>query len=108
MKNINFNNKYGSAELEVVGEYVPVCGLHSRDVPAEFKFSLDTAEQLALITENRRIQIIFEYPSMKRAFLIVHKSASIAAVARIVNLDFFSGVDAAKVLKEDRSYLAGL
>lgn len=94
-----YENKYGFLELEVVGDYKPVETIYSRDVSEACLFTIDEAEQIALITGNFGIQISFASPNFKRAFVIRHESFGIAAVCRIKRLMFDGAINAQEELE---------
>lgn len=97
---INFKNEYGSATLEIDGEFKAIKDLgRVRDLPEEFIFSIDDAEKLALISENRYIQISFDSSNLRRCAVIVHDSASTGAWAKIKELNFKEGIDAQEELR---------
>ena len=48
--------KYGTVEFELI-ELKPVSKIISKDIPADCMFSWDVAEQIALITDNRGVQV---------------------------------------------------
>jgi len=87
---IDYANRYGRLTLVLTTDFVPVSSIHGRDLPDEVRFrGFDTAEQIALITDNRRLQIAFVHPlSAEIGFVIVHNSPSTAAVARIDRLEY--------------------
>lgn len=95
---ITYSNKYGCVELEIVGEYTHVSTFHANMINSEFFFTIDEAEKLALITENNRLQVCFDPKSLKRAYVIVHKSSSVAALTRIKSMKFYDGINATNEL----------
>lgn len=99
-KTIEFKNKYGSLTLEVVSDFVKVKDLGLvKDLPEDQKFSMETAEQIALITDNRGIQIVFDSTNIKIASVAVHDSVSTAAWAKIKHIDFDEKIDATEELR---------
>ena len=97
---INFNNRYGKLELEMVGNCIDVGTIRGEDLPEDLKFSLAIAEQVALITENKSIQIVFErmLPRVK-AYVVVHRNSVLATPARIRTIDFYPEVVPSEELK---------
>lgn len=88
-----YQNRYGSVELETIEEYRHVSTVYGKDVPPEVVYSLSTAEQLVLITENRHIQIGIIFPLQReQVYILKHASASQVALCRIVSLKFVSNV----------------
>lgn len=101
---MDYKNKYGSLTLELAGPYQAVSSIHSKDVDPQLLFSIDEAEKIALITGNVDIQLCFCSADRSKAFVIHHQSGSVAAVCKLVNLDFDKGVNATSVLARPDSY----
>lgn len=93
---IKYKNNYGQLELELVSEYIPVSTIKGSNISDSLKFSLETAEQIALITENRKIQICI--PLDWKVYVIIHNSPSTAAIAKIKSLDFIADITPAEEL----------
>jgi hypothetical protein len=87
-----WSNRYGTLEVEPVGEVQAVSGIRGTDVDDDLKFDVDTAEKIVLITENRRCQIAVSSVRGNGSYLLVHTSCSMAAVVKIVSLEFTDGV----------------
>lgn len=102
----SFENKYGKLVLQVVGPYQEVSTLHSKEFDKSCFFTIDEAEKIALITGNAGIQLGFPMwdPTHKTAYVIHHSSASVAALCRIVSLEFVKDVNAREVLARPDSY----
>lgn len=91
-----FKNKYGSLRF-FVGAKQQISDLCSADFPDGVFFDLETAEKIALITENRKIQIGFQ--NLKKAYLIYHFSTSEVGLCTIQELDFSSHVIPSKEIE---------
>lgn len=91
-----YENKYGRVEIEVVGSPSPVNSFHAKDIDSDYFFSLEDAEKIALITENRHIQIGFS-PKFD-GYLLYHSSPSTAALCKVVNVSFGSDFNAREEL----------
>lgn len=89
-----WSNRYGTLVVAPVTEVQAVGGIRGADMRDELKFDLETAEKIALITDNRRCQISGDFKRGGRYYLLVHVSCSRVAVVRIVSLDFADGVSA--------------
>ncbi len=90
---IKYQNKYGTLELLPL-DYRHVSEIRHKDVPADLKFDTTTVEQIALITDNRRIQLVPNYPANLHEWMVCHHNApDTCAVCRIVSIDFVSDVD---------------
>lgn len=94
----HWENKYGRLVAEVVGPYRNVGEIRGKDIGAEYLFSLDKAEQIVLITENRRVKVCFLEMPPRLGYLLHHQSTSVAAVCRVAILEFDQKVNAADVL----------
>lgn len=94
MERIVYENKYGRLEIEVVGAYRAVGLIRCRDLDPSLSFTIDQAEQISLITDNRGIQVCFQAPEYQHVFLLHHESSGLAAECRIVNLQFTARVNA--------------
>ena len=93
-----YENKYGRLEFKIVAPYQKVSTINSKDIDDSLFFTIDDAEKIALITENRHIQIVFCYPNLKKAYLLHHSSCSVCAPCKIISLDFDNNIDARAVL----------
>jgi hypothetical protein len=88
MNTITFANKYGQVELKPVTAYMPVNQINSKMLPSGCTFSIDTAEQIALITDNKHLQMSFIPGNMRVCYIMHHDSASVAAVCEVSSLIF--------------------
>ena len=75
---IQYENKYGTLELEPL-EYRHVSTVLHATTPDDLKFDFETAERIALITENRHIQLAFVTKPC-RALVVHHESPDTVAV----------------------------
>ena len=83
---LTFKNKYGTLVIEPVGEVVYVRDIHGKDTPKELWFDMDTAEKIALITENWHVQLCIH--SLKEVYLIAHTACEKAFRVKIVTLEY--------------------
>ena len=85
------HKKYGTLTLKRVTSYMNVGQFHSSKVPADCFFSAEEAEKIALITENRRVQLC---PVMDKIgtsmpfYLVVHSSASEACLVQPIEINY--------------------
>jgi hypothetical protein len=94
MQTISYQNNYGTLVLEPVSEYRSVDGIRSDIVPENSRFyGIDVAEKVALITENRRIQIAFQMPLTRNSFgyILHHDSPNTCAICRISSMEYVGG-----------------
>lgn len=86
---LNFKNRYGWLSLSLVSDVRPVSDIHGADIDGRHKFSLDLAEQIVLITDNRGIQICpVKEGAIWLCYVIAHASPSTAAVARVEAINY--------------------
>ena len=98
-----YTNQYGHLVLEPVTDIMPISQI--RAIP-EHMFDINTAEQIATITENRGIQISFVNwegnNEDKLFYVILHDSPSTGAVARVKEIDYRLNIPARDVIEYSR------
>lgn len=100
-----YNNYYGKLILEETGELLKVSEIRGINLPDELKFSLDIAEKIALITENRGIQISGEFhKNPPKMYVIMHVSPSTGYIGKIVSLEFNSDINPTEELAKFAKY----
>ena len=99
-----YKNKYGQLELEVMGEYRAVSTIHCRDIEDSYSFGLDDSEKIVLITGGVDIQLCFTIGNLNKVFLIHHRSASMAAVCRVISLQFNRDINETRELARPNPY----
>jgi len=94
---VNFKNSFGALKISFVTDFMPV-GEISQNMPevSSNLFDVETAEKIALITDNKNVQIGMCYPLNGQAYLIYHSSASVAAVCKIESISFPCAVSPAE------------
>jgi hypothetical protein len=86
---VRYSNRFGTAEVTPVTPFMPVSSIRKTHPQAqENTFDLTTAEKIALITENRGIQLCPHFPIDGLAYLVLHDSPSMAAICRVNIEDF--------------------
>lgn len=96
--NTQFENRFGSVSFRPIAEVTHVKNIRGADLDARCMFDVETAEKIALITENRRIQICpYKGADGWRCYVVLHESESTAAVAEIEGLNYTGGVPAAEI-----------
>lgn len=96
MKAVLFQNEFGSLRVTPVTDFVPVRDIRKTNPHAMANtVDMETAEKIALITKNRKVQICFRYPLDGLAYLVLHDSPSTAAYCQ-VQIDNFSCEGAAR------------
>ena len=101
---IAYNNEYGNLEFELfdIEGFREVGEISSENIDNNLFFDIDIAEQIALITQNVRVQVGFVFPTNGKAYLIYHQSSNMGAVCKITKLEFTSKVNPT----EEIEYLA--
>jgi hypothetical protein len=93
---LNYQNKYGSLTLAPVTDVMHVNEIRGVNIDSQYKFDIKAAEQIALITDNRGVQLApIKEPEGWRVYVVVHETPETAAVAKIVELVYI-GKDSAK------------
>lgn len=83
-----FSNHFGRAVLTPVTPVMAVSAISAASCPEAMahRIDLNIAEQLALISENRGIQVCFA--SFDVVYVIAHESPSTAAICAVTITDF--------------------
>lgn len=95
---LHFKNGYGTLTLKLVSAVMPVDSIRGADIADAYKFDLHTAEKVALITGNRRIQI--GGTNAHDCYVVAHESTSTAAIACIETMNYVGGVPAKELYRE--------
>lgn len=83
---MNYSNKYGTAVLTPLGSIIHVSDIVGSDVvDAGYGFDTDTAEKLALITENVRLQPSFNM-ARRQWYVVYHHTSNTVQVCRLDEL----------------------
>lgn len=98
---VRFANRFGVAEITPVTESMPIGDIRkTHPMALANTFDIETAEQIALITENRRIQICPRFDPMDgMAYLVLHDSPSSASICSVKVLEFVCGTTPAKMIE---------
>lgn len=96
---LDFQNRYGRLTLKLVSDVRPVKGIRGVDIDDCHKFDMDTAEKIALITDNRGIQLC--YGAGARLYVVAHDTPSTCAVARIETMSYV-GQNPAQEIRDAR------
>lgn len=79
-----FTNRFGSVLVTPMTDFMPLAGIRKTHPMAMANaFDMTTAEQIALVTENRGVQVCVHYPLDGLAYLVLHDSPSTAAICRV-------------------------
>ena len=95
----HYSNEYGQLTVEKISEIMPIKQI-SRELPSfpstDIAFDIKTAERIALITENRGVQIcFFKETNNHRAYLIASDTTGKnACYVRISSLNYSSREEA--------------
>lgn len=89
---LRYSNRYGRLALETSKVPQHISTISGKSVPEDWKFSIEVAEQIALITDNKHMQLASPYPVKKEGwYLCVHISSSIIYLARVHSMDYIGG-----------------
>jgi hypothetical protein len=95
---VHFSNEFGVVELVPVMEFMTISNINkTHPMVQQNSFDLETAEKIALITENKGIQIccILE---LNTAYLVLHNSSSTAAICKVIIKSFLSTEKPSEIL----------
>jgi hypothetical protein len=92
-----YTNRFGEVELIPVTEFMPISEISrdKLDIVDEVSVSIDMAEKVVLITDNRRMSMSFHYPFQpedRATYALKYSCSNRAAVCR-VNLKSFKSED---------------
>lgn len=97
-------NKFGSVAFRLVSDVLPVGDIRGADIESAHKFDIDTAEKIALITENGRVQICpVKEPGGWRFYVVLHATESTAAVAAIDSMHY-TGANPRQEIRNARTW----
>lgn len=97
---INYKNKYGELEIETITEAMPVSTvLVSMVEQVNACFDLETAEKIALITDNKKIQIGIDGET-KKCYLVYHYTTSLVSICKINRLVYVGGIPKEEIEEE--------
>ena len=98
-----YANKFGAVSFATVSDVVSVNDVHGKDVDPAHMFDIETAEKIALITDNRRIQLCpFKTAQGWRMYVVLHETPSTVAVAVIESMTY-TGRDPKRELQAART-----
>jgi hypothetical protein len=85
-------NKYGSVEFETISDYLPIKEINGKNIPDEYKLSMDLAEQIVLITDTSPYGHVtlsaFPIDTVYPMMLILYGSPNTAAYCKVRNVKF--------------------
>ena len=99
---IKIENEYGSVVLTPVTDYMPISMVSATKLPIvnDHLFTMEDGEAIALITDNRMVQISFpfnsdkEHPNRWSGYLMHHQSASVVCVCKVKVIYIENGLSA--------------
>lgn len=104
-----YSNKYGSVVFEQIENYHSVREISSKDYDESLFFNIETGEQIALITENDKIQLSCVWKNGKltdKMYIIHHASPSLGAVCKLIDIKFDTTISAENELEKLNKYKA--
>ena len=97
-----FENEYGQLIVQPISDFMNVRDITHDLLTDECFFNMKTAEKIALITENKIMQIAFK-PDLSAAYMIMHNTPHTAAACEIINLIFSKKVKPEKEIESLRT-----
>ena len=89
---LSYSNKYGQLELGLTETPQHISTVSRKSIPEDWKFNTETAEQIALITDNRHMQLVPPWPVKDEGwYLCVHESSSMVYLAKVVSISYKGG-----------------
>ena len=99
---VHFRNRFGSASVTPIAEPLAINGLSSSNPIAQANMiDMETAEKLALISDNKRIQILFEAPFSGRAFVVLHGTPKTSVAICRVRINAFACAKSPSAMLEE-------
>lgn len=84
-----FENRHGRVVTEDITDVIPIKGVRVANFDPADSFDLTKAEQVALITRDERIQLMFDPLNMlNRWMLLLHTDVSDVIVLRVVECEY--------------------
>lgn len=97
-----FSNKHGSVTLEAVAESQPVKAFRRSDAPPECLLTWDEIEQIALITDQVRLQPLVGPDLVNKAQAFIrHDTTSSAGWVKVVELNYTGKLSAQDQIEAD-------
>jgi hypothetical protein len=101
----DFANEFGTLQFRPLSEPQPIAGIRGATLDAACTFDLETAEKVALITENRRVQVApFKTPAGWRFYAFLHETVNTGAVAQIESLEYIGGTPSNEIEKARKDF----
>ncbi len=98
----HFTNKHGTVTLEAVTESQPVNTIYLKDAPTSCRISWDELEQIALITDQVRLQpVCGDNLKARCSAFIRHDTTSTAGWVKVVELKYNTDRLARDVIASD-------
>jgi len=96
-----YSNEYGRLVLKPVTDVMPVRDVRVDNIPQNARFDLETAEMIALISENHGLQLCVK--SAENIGVVVHETPSTCWVARVQVIEYAGNRPADEIEKQLRS-----
>lgn len=97
----HFENKHGQVILEAVTQPQAISSIRLINAPKECLMSWDEMGQIALITDQERLQPVCGFPLRKRVAFIRHETASSAGWVKVVQLNYICNISAKEQIERD-------
>ena len=95
-----YKNKYGLLELETITDFVHI-SYNYKSSCHDF-LNIETAEKIALITNNKDIQICINGKDFNSYYIILHNTPSTAALCKINKLNYIGDIPQIEIIHEHK------
>lgn len=96
-----YENRHGKVRFRVMSEVTYIRNVSSGQYPGLQRYDLETAERIAVITENHHVQIVpVREGEQWLCYLVLHDSPSFVAVAEIESMEYVDTTAAREVIEE--------
>lgn len=98
-----FENKFGKVVLEAIEEPRPVSSIFVKQVPIEHRLTWNEVEQIALISDQIRLQPLLLSNDLveKSCGFIRHATTSTAGICKVVSLTYTGEMSAKHQINDD-------
>ena len=99
---IGFENKFGKVVLEAIEEPRPVSSIFVKQVPIEHRLTWNEVEQIALISDQIRLQPLLSNDLGKKSCGVIrHATTSTAGICKVVSLTYTGEMSAKHQINQD-------
>lgn len=84
----SYKNEYGEVTLVEMTYPTHISTIRGQDVPDQYMFDLEIAEQLALITDNNGIQLSSRPNDLRKWYVMKHHDESTVTLCEVKDLKY--------------------